>query len=161
MTSVRYGSRPGAHPAMELDRRDQWEDFAECRTADPEMFFKAKDDARAAKDAKKICGRCPVLEQCLAWALETKQDFGVLGGKDEQERRAIHRRWNRPPKGAKHTTRAQQIVASPEAYLSLVAAQMTPTQIADSLGTNVATVNQVSQILADRAQDTMESAGSR
>ncbi|MFI1259063.1 WhiB family transcriptional regulator [Streptomyces netropsis] len=36
--------------------------------------------------------RCPVMEQCLQWALESRQDSGVWGGLSEDERRAMKRR---------------------------------------------------------------------
>ena len=44
------------------------------------------------EEAKKICMRCVVREQCLSWALEAGQDHGVWGGLSEDERRAIKRR---------------------------------------------------------------------
>jgi WhiB family redox-sensing transcriptional regulator len=33
-----------------------------------------------------ICADCPVRRQCLAFALDTRQDHGVWGGTSEQER---------------------------------------------------------------------------
>ena len=48
--------------------------------------------AKKIEEAKKICARCVVREQCLAWALEAGQDHGVWGGLSEDERRAIKRR---------------------------------------------------------------------
>ena len=44
------------------------------------------------EEAKKVCMRCSVREQCLAWALESGQDAGVWGGLSEDERRAMKRR---------------------------------------------------------------------
>lgn len=41
--------------------------------------------------AKSICGDCPVAKQCLEFALRTLQDYGVWGGRTEDERRAIRR----------------------------------------------------------------------
>ncbi|GAA4888653.1 hypothetical protein GCM10023237_02480 [Streptomyces coeruleoprunus] len=45
-----------------------------------------------AEEAKRVCGRCPVRDQCLRWALDTGQDHGVWGGTGEDERRTIRRR---------------------------------------------------------------------
>lgn len=44
------------------------------------------------EQAKAVCRRCPVREQCLEWALETGQSIGVWGGTSETERRALKRR---------------------------------------------------------------------
>jgi hypothetical protein len=34
-----------------------------------------------------ICAGCPVRQQCLAFALDTRQNHGVWGGMSEEERR--------------------------------------------------------------------------
>ncbi|MBM02858.1 MAG: hypothetical protein CMH43_03980 [Micrococcales bacterium] len=39
-----------------------------------------------------VCRRCPVVDECLRWALESGQDAGVWGGLSEDERRALKRR---------------------------------------------------------------------
>ena len=44
------------------------------------------------EEAKAVCRRCEVREQCLQWALEAGQDHGVWGGLSEDERRALKRR---------------------------------------------------------------------
>lgn len=45
---------------------------------------------RERYDAKNICFSCPVRRQCIQWALEHRQIWGVWGGKDEMEiRRAL------------------------------------------------------------------------
>lgn len=36
--------------------------------------------------------RCPVMETCLQWALESRQQHGVWGGLSEDERHALKRR---------------------------------------------------------------------
>ena len=41
--------------------------------------------------AKAICKKCPVIEECLEYAVERKERFGIWGGKSERERRAIRR----------------------------------------------------------------------
>lgn len=40
-------------------------------------------------DAKEICRRCPHMEKCLDWAIETKQPFGIWGATTERDRRII------------------------------------------------------------------------
>lgn len=41
------------------------------------------------KEARTICADCSVRIQCLADALERRENFGVWGGLNERERRAI------------------------------------------------------------------------
>jgi WhiB family redox-sensing transcriptional regulator len=44
------------------------------------------------EQAKAVCRRCPVTDECLSWALESGQDAGIWGGMGEDERRALKRR---------------------------------------------------------------------
>jgi hypothetical protein len=73
-----------------------WHRAAACANApDPELWFPVGEGAVAQQqtdDAKAICRTCPVAEQCLSWALETRQDVGIWGGLTERKRRNIHRR---------------------------------------------------------------------
>ncbi|MDT0396133.1 MULTISPECIES: WhiB family transcriptional regulator [Streptomyces] len=74
---------------------DNWRRRAACRTEDPDLFFPIGTSGPAltqAEQAKAVCRRCPVREQCLEWALGTGQSIGVWGGTDETERRALKRR---------------------------------------------------------------------
>lgn len=45
--------------------------------------------------AKAVCKRCPVQPECLAYALERGEQWGVWGGTSEEERRSIKRRATR------------------------------------------------------------------
>jgi len=72
-----------------------WRHSALCRDEDPELFFPIGTTGPAAvqvEQAKVVCRRCSVVEDCLSWALETQQDSGVWGGTSEDERRALRRR---------------------------------------------------------------------
>ncbi|MEE1752094.1 WhiB family transcriptional regulator [Streptomyces sp. SP18CS02] len=74
---------------------ENWREAAACRTEDPDLFFPIGTGGPAllqAEEAKAVCRRCPVREQCLQWALENNQDIGVWGGLGENERRALRRR---------------------------------------------------------------------
>ncbi|MFJ4329120.1 WhiB family transcriptional regulator [Streptomyces tricolor] len=70
-----------------------WRHRASCRDEDPELFFPIGTTGPALlqiEEAKAVCRkRCPVIEQCLTWALESGQDDGVWGGLSEDERRAL------------------------------------------------------------------------
>ncbi|MCX4638961.1 WhiB family transcriptional regulator [Streptomyces sp. RPA4-5] len=72
-----------------------WRHDAVCREADPELFFPVGNTGPALlqiEEAKAVCRRCPVMGQCLQWAMESRQDTGVWGGMSEDERRAMRRR---------------------------------------------------------------------
>lgn len=72
-----------------------WRHDAICRGEDPELFFPVGTSGPAllqTEQAKAVCCRCPVTEECLAWAFESGQDAGVWGGMSEDERRAVRRR---------------------------------------------------------------------
>ena len=72
-----------------------WRSRAACLEEDPELFFPIGNTGPAiaqAERAKMVCARCEVESTCLAWALDTKQDAGVWGGKSEDERRSMRRR---------------------------------------------------------------------
>lgn len=64
-----------------------WTELAACQYTDPEAFFPLKGES--ANPARNICHRCPVITQCLRWALATSEPYGVLGGQSEQQRRAL------------------------------------------------------------------------
>jgi WhiB family transcriptional regulator, redox-sensing transcriptional regulator len=68
----------------------EWRDGAACRGLDTNVFFPLTDEE--ADEAKAICAACPVREECLEFALLTRQDDGVWGGLTETERRRLRRR---------------------------------------------------------------------
>ena len=83
-----------------------WRHSASCRGHDPELFFPVGNSGPALAqiaEAKEVCHRCPVAAQCLAWALDSGQDYGVWGGMSEQERRALKRRKARDARKPKTT----------------------------------------------------------
>ena len=67
-----------------------WRESAACRDMDTAVFFPATDEEAAP--AKAICAICPVRDECLEFALLTRQDDGVWGGLTEVERRRLVRR---------------------------------------------------------------------
>lgn len=72
---------------------------AACRPetgVDPELFFPVADETseqgvRQVQEAKAVCQSCPIMSDCLRWALDTGQEFGVWGGASESERRKLLR----------------------------------------------------------------------
>ncbi|MER7898945.1 WhiB family transcriptional regulator [Streptomyces sp. NPDC096046] len=72
-----------------------WRHNAVCREKDPDLFFPVGNTGPALlqiEEAKSVCRRCPVIEQCLQWALESGQEHGVWGGLSEDQRRSMKRR---------------------------------------------------------------------
>lgn len=66
-----------------------WQADALCAQTDPEAFFPEKGGS--TKSAKKICDLCVVSPQCLEYALENDERFGIWGGLSERERRKLKR----------------------------------------------------------------------
>jgi WhiB family redox-sensing transcriptional regulator len=69
---------------------EDWYEQALCSQTDPDAFFPEKGGS--TKEAKRICLGCPVKKQCLQWALDKDERFGVWGGLSERERRRLKRR---------------------------------------------------------------------
>jgi WhiB family redox-sensing transcriptional regulator len=65
-----------------------WQDKAACIDADSSLFLTGVTSR--VLQAKAICERCPVIDDCLAFAL-ANEDFEphVYGGMTGDERRAI------------------------------------------------------------------------
>ncbi|MGH8904853.1 MAG: WhiB family transcriptional regulator [Egibacteraceae bacterium] len=71
-----------------------WRDKARCLGMDSELFFPIGTTGPAMEQterAKAVCRKCPVVHECLEWALSTNQDAGVWGDKTEDERRTLRR----------------------------------------------------------------------
>jgi len=81
-----------------------WEQRAACKDTPIEWWFgKDRDQFRLdagekirnyrtreqTAQAKAVCAGCPVRAECLAWALEQRIEFGILGGLTEHERRQL------------------------------------------------------------------------
>ncbi len=75
--------------ALTHDSRS-WREDAACRTADTALFFPDSEDQ--AGPAVAVCAVCPVREECLEFALATRQDDGVWGGMTETDRKRLRRR---------------------------------------------------------------------
>lgn len=78
-----------AHPDT-LEPAGQWVKHGACREDADAMF--PGTNGHDIEYAKAICRRCPVVERCLQWALDTGEEFGVWGGLSEGERRKLRRR---------------------------------------------------------------------
>lgn len=70
---------------VEGDEDMSWQHKALCSQTDPEAFFPEKGGS--TRDAKRVCARCEVRQECLQWAIEHDERFGIWGGMSERERR--------------------------------------------------------------------------
>lgn len=91
-----------------------WRRHAACAGVDPELFFPVGTTGAAlvqAEEARSICRRCWVQEECLDDAL-TPQRYepeGIWGGLDQVERKGIRRkRYNRRLPSDYNPVRAQR-----------------------------------------------------
>lgn len=71
------------------DQALAWQADALCAQTDPEAFFPEKGGS--TRDAKRICTSCDVRGECLEYALNNDERFGIWGGLSERERRRIKR----------------------------------------------------------------------
>jgi WhiB family redox-sensing transcriptional regulator len=62
-----------------------------CSTTDPETFFPAKNKSAAAEAAKRVCSTCPVITDCLTYALADPGVHGVWGGTSDRQRADIRK----------------------------------------------------------------------
>ncbi|GAA4179102.1 WhiB family transcriptional regulator [Streptosporangium oxazolinicum] len=66
-----------------------WAARGACATSDPELFFPLTPSAEHEARAKAVCERCPVLEECRAYALRAAEPEGIWGGLTVRERRGL------------------------------------------------------------------------
>lgn len=62
-----------------------WMSSAVCAQVDPELFT----DPTMVREAKRVCTGCPVVNECLAWALTQRLDYGVYGGMSSSARASL------------------------------------------------------------------------
>ncbi|HZD78636.1 MAG TPA: WhiB family transcriptional regulator [Actinomycetota bacterium] len=74
-----------------------WQLEAACRGEDASLFFapnyfeKREDKLAREAKAKRSCARCRVRDECLEYALRTREPHGIWGGLNEFERRQVLR----------------------------------------------------------------------
>lgn len=71
-----------------------WQIKAACRGQDTANFYHPENErgpsrARRERMAKAVCARCPVINDCLRWALAAREPYGVWGGLSTDERAAL------------------------------------------------------------------------
>ena len=72
-----------------------WQIRAACRGPHASVFYppthfeRRKDKRLREQRAKQICAGCPVVEECLSYALGMREQHGIWGGLNEVERREL------------------------------------------------------------------------
>ncbi|MGH8862924.1 MAG: WhiB family transcriptional regulator [Jatrophihabitantaceae bacterium] len=74
-----------------------WQTRAACRGLDTAHFYHPENErgpsrVRREKNAKAVCAGCPVVQNCLRWALAAREPYGVWGGKSAEERELLLQR---------------------------------------------------------------------
>ena len=62
-----------------------WAEHAACRGVNPEVFYADEHEA----EARALCARCPVTQQCLEHAIATDERWGIRGGMKALERQRL------------------------------------------------------------------------
>lgn len=66
-----------------------WQDYSNCAGADADLFFPER--GASTRKAKAICNACQVKAECLEFAIQQSEKFGIWGGLSERERRRIRK----------------------------------------------------------------------
>ena len=71
-----------------------WQVDAACRGTDTATFYHPENERgpsrrRRNQKAKAVCATCPVIRDCLRWALTAREPYGVWGGMTVEEREAL------------------------------------------------------------------------
>lgn len=64
-----------------------WQEQANCAGTDTDLFY--PDRHETDWRAKQLCGHCTVRHECLQYALDTDERWGIWGGLNETERQGI------------------------------------------------------------------------
>jgi len=75
--------------SLDTTPETNWQDLGNCLGVDPELFFPGR--GASTKEAKGVCAGCVVKVDCLEYALDNGEKFGIWGGASERERRRIRR----------------------------------------------------------------------
>ena len=84
-----------------------WAAEAACAGLSTALFFPPEDagpghslSRRDLSEARRVCAECPVRAECLEWAIERGERYGVWGGLTAVERAKERRRRRRKPAGS-------------------------------------------------------------
>jgi len=65
-----------------------WRLLGNCADEDPDVMYPPPRDRYGIRQARDVCGGCPVTVKCLTDAIEAQDWNGIRGGMTGDERRA-------------------------------------------------------------------------
>lgn len=77
--------------------RYAWREQGACFNTDSSAFIPssiALEDTRVLvsyQTALRVCSKCPVITDCLEYAMTTRQSFGVWGGMTPRQRQTLRK----------------------------------------------------------------------
>lgn len=77
-----------ADDCLDMMEKPDWFEKAACKGMDPNVFF-PNTLATIEQDraiAKRVCSNCPVETQCKDRGRDNREEYGIWGGEDEDER---------------------------------------------------------------------------
>ena len=80
------------HDAARHVNGQEWRAWAACRGMDPDLFFIEKIEGMHERiaAARAVCDICPVIDDCLEYALAQEAKLiGFWGGLSERERKKL------------------------------------------------------------------------
>lgn len=89
----------------------RWQDHAACVGMDPELFF-PEYTYMIEPIVLAVCSECPVRDHCRQYAIDTKEDHGVWGGLNEEQRAALNRTRSRVHCPDCHSDRVTELSGS-------------------------------------------------
>lgn len=80
-------------------KTEDWRDFAYCKGRNTNDFypeFGVKGAMDQVRKMKAFCRKCPVTLNCLQFAIENDEQFGIWGGLTPKERNNLRRQVIKP-----------------------------------------------------------------
>ena len=74
---------------QDLPGKEPWWDLANCLGVEPSLFYPER--GASTREAKEVCRGCTVRDNCLEYAIDNGEKFGIWGGLSERERRRVRR----------------------------------------------------------------------
>ena len=74
-----------------------WVERALCAQTDPDLWHQDKPNPAANERAKRVCRACPVAAECLTFALDNDERFGIWGAMTADERHEVTKRKRERP----------------------------------------------------------------
>lgn len=68
---------------------NEWREQAVCSQVDSDLWFPEKGEWGKSQQARDVCSRCPVINECLEFALTNGEVNGIWGGTTHEQRKEL------------------------------------------------------------------------